>query len=991
MKKHYKFHFLVLLLGVFMSTATWAQERNVTGVVTDAADGSALPGVTIIEQGTSTGTVTDINGNYSISVNENSTLIFSFVGYESITKDVGAQSTINVNLYPDIQQLSELVVIGYGTQKRQDVTGAITTVSPEQFNKGVVGSPDQLLVGKVPGLTINRSGGDPTAKPNIQLRGPSSLTASSAPFYVIDGVPGASIDLVAPDDIESIDVLKDASSTAIYGSRAANGVIMVTTKRGKDQAPVFSYSGYVAVEEVSNRIDVLNASEYKQFLTDNGQTVAEGEAGFDTDWQDELYRTGFSQNHNLSYSGGSELTKYNASVNYFKNEGIVKRNELERVIARVGVDQEAFDGRLRMGLSLVNSMINSDHVDYGIFNGAARYLPVSPIMSDNPLYDPYGGYFQVPGRTNYNNPVSMLNNRDEERKTNLTLGMAKVGLDILPGLVLNMTGSFQREHYDRNYYMSREDFGAQALGMGYAERESLMHTEKIFESILNYSKTINENHELNLLAGYSYQNTLRNDGLKARNNTFSSDDLGSNNLLTGNGEGGSAFHFQDYPRKEESVLVSFFGRANYSFKGKYILSATLRTDGSSKFGVNDRWAMFPAVSTAWRISDESFMQDQNLFYDLKLRAGYGVSGNQNIPPYRSITLYGPQGDQFLYNGEFINSYSVVQNPNPDLKWETTTMINAGVDFGILGGRINGSVDVYSKETNDLLYEYNVSTPPYQFNRLLANGASMTNKGIEVMLNAFIIESGEFEWSSSANFAANKNEIGSLSSNIGNLSVSQRLEGGPGLDGWTGQTVSIVAPGYAIGTFYAPKYVGYDATTNETVYETKNGELVTADNLSTPGDYRVIGQALPKFTYGWSNTFSYKGFDFGFFLRGVYGNKIYNATRADLSRLNQASVTNVSKDAVEDGIFEAPVNSSRWLEDGSFLRLDNATLGYNFNLENNKYIKNARVYLTGTNLFTITKYTGVDPEVSLDGLSPGLDNRNYYPKTQSLLVGVNLSF
>src|SRR5690606_1397270 len=329
------------------------------------------------------------------------------------------------------------------------------------------------------------------------------------------------------------------------------------------------------------------------------------------------------------------------------------------------------------------------------------------------------------------------------------------------------------------------------------------------------------------------------------------------------------------------------------------------------------------------------------------------------PPYRSITLYGPQGDQFLYNGQFINSYSVVQNPNPDLKWETTTMMNAGIDFTILQGRVNGSVDVYNKETNDLLYEYNVSTPPYQFNRLLANGASMTNRGVEVMVNAYVIEVGDFTWNTTANFAANKNEIGSLSSNIANLSVSRRLEGTPGLDGWTGQTVSIVAPGYAIGTFFAPKYVGYDATTQQTIYETRNGELVTADRLNTPDDFRVIGQALPKFTYGWSNTFSYKAFDLGFFIRGVYGNKIYNATRADLSRLNQASVTNVSKEAVKDGIFEAPVNSSRWLEDGSFLRLDNATIGYNFNLADHKYFKNARIYLTGTNLFTITKYTGVD--------------------------------
>ncbi|WP_276496379.1 SusC/RagA family TonB-linked outer membrane protein [Pontibacter litorisediminis] len=969
-------------------TTNVRQEQTIRGTVTDDG-GTPLPGVTVVVKGTTRGTSTDASGNFTLSVPANATLVLSFIGFQTQEVAVGNQATFNIAMQTDTKALEEVVVVGYGTQRKQDVTGSVASLSPKEFNNGVVGTPDQLLAGKVPGLTVNRSSGDPTAGSTIQLRGPSSLTAGSSPFYVIDGVPGASIDLVAPDDIVSMDVLKDASATAIYGSRAANGVIMVTTRRGKAGAPTLSYSGYAALETVANKIDVLSADEYRRFLADNDMEVAASEDGASTDWQEEIYRNGISQNHNIGFSGGNETTRYNASVNYFNNEGIVKRNSLERVIGRLGVDQDMFEGRLRLGLSVVNTMINSNHVDYGIFNGAARFLPVSPVTSDATEYERYGGYFQVPGRTNYFNPVAMLNQRDEERNRNIMLGSAKVGVDILPGLVLDLTGSLQRENYDRNYYMRRSDFDPRALGIGYAEREGLKHTDKIFESVLNYTKNFADRHELKLLGGYSYQNTMRNDGIKAINDNFSSDELGAGNLFAGNGD--AALHFRGFPRKEESTLVSFFGRVNYSFDEKYILSATLRRDGSSKFGVNNRWAMFPSFAAAWRISEESFMQTQSLFNDLKLRVGYGISGNQNIPPYRSITLFGPQEDQFLYNGEFINSYSVIQNPNPDLKWESTSMLNVGVDFAILNGRVSGTVEYYDKQTDDLLYEYNVPTPPYQFNRLLANGATMSNKGVEIMLTGEVMSSSNFSWNSSVNFARNKNEVGSLASNVDNLNVTQRLEGYLTLDGWTGQSVSLVEPGLPLGTFYTARYIGYDENTRQTIYQTPQGELVTADQLRTPDDFQIVGQALPKFTYGWSNNFNYKSFDFGFFLRGVYGNKIFNATRADLSRLTQATSFNISQEALEDGIFEAPVASSRWIEDGSFARLEYATLGYNFNVAGLKYLKTARVYVTGQNLFVITDYTGVDPEVSLDGLAPGIDNRNYYPKTRSFLLGVNLSF
>ncbi len=992
-----------LLYGLFwlfsiLSMANFAfaadQTNSITGRITDE-QGAAVVGATVSILNSSSATSTDANGNYVLSNQTlgSKTVVVNMIGYERFQTTLtvaSGENKLDITLTAVSDELEEVVVIGYGTARRKQVTGSISSVTPEEFNRGVVSSPDQLLAGKVAGLTVNRSGGDPTAGSTMQLRGPSSLTASSSPLYVIDGIVGANIELIAPDDIVSMDVMKDASSTAIYGSRAANGVIFVTTKRGKSGAPVLSYSGYAATETVSNRVNVLTAAEHKAFVEENGLTVAPTETGYDTDWQKAITRPGVSHNHNLSLTGGSEGTRYNASLNYFNNQGIVKRSGVEKIVARVGVDQNAFEDRLKLSFNLANSINTSQHIDYGIFNGAARFVPTSPIMSDDPQYGQYGGYFQVVGRTGYMNPVAMLNQRDETRSNNTLLGNFKADLKIIDGLIWSNILSYQRTHWDRNYYMARTDFDSFALGRGFADRTALKHIDKILESYLNYNFT-RDLHSFDAMAGYSYQRTKNDDGLRGTAVGFMSDDLLDNNLNLGALPDGYN-PYSDFPHIKESLLISAYGRIGYNYDEKYLLSASIRRDGSSKFGVNNRWATFPSISAAWRLTRESFMQDQQLFSELKLRAGYGVSGNQNIDPYRSIIMFGPRDGQFFYNGKWVNAYGVNQNENPDLKWESTSMFNVGLDFEILRGRIGGTIEYYNKETKDLLYEYDVPSPPYQFNRLLANGASMNNQGVEVVLNANVYKNDNFRYSTTVNFARNVNEVGSLSSNIENIGVSQRYEGSIGLEGWTGQTASIVLPGQPLGTFYVAKYIGYDDVAKRTIYQKPSGELVTQDQISAPDDYQIMGYALPKFTYGWNNNFAYKNWDLNIFLRGVYGNQIFNATRADLSRLQQANVTNISKDALEEGIFETPlIASSRFLEDGSFLRLDNMTLGYRFDTSATKYFKQARMYVTAQNLFTLTDYTGVDPELSLGGLSPGIDNRSYYPKTRSFILGVNLTF
>ncbi|WP_288733282.1 TonB-dependent receptor [uncultured Parabacteroides sp.] len=971
------------------SNQTDSNKKKVTGTVVDV-NGLPIIGANIVEKGTTNGIITDMDGNFQLETAGNATLQISYIGYVAQSIPVGKQANLTITLKEDFQNIDEVVVVGYGSVKKSDLTGSISSISAKDFNKGISRSPDQLLAGKVPGLMVNRSSGDPNSSVTMQLRGPSSLTASTAPFYVIDGIPGASINLVSPDDIESMNVLKDASATAIYGSRAANGVIMVTTRKGRTGKPQVTYSGYAALESVSGRVNVLNADEHRAFLAEHDMSLAASDEGngAGTDWQKELLRgVGFSHSHNLSLVGGSENTKYNASVNYLSNEGIVKHSNYDRLVARIGVDQDALNNRLHIGLSVSGSFIGSDHVDYSIFNYAARWLPESPVMSDDPAYQQYGGYFQVPGRMTYYNPVAILEQRSDHRSRNILQGTGKIGLDIIDGLRFDMLTSIQTETYDQAYYQKTTDIAV--LGKGNAIREFLKNTDKLIETTLNYSKTFARQHELKLMAGYSYQKIINNDGIRGTNNYFTSDATGADNLSVGNGD--KAIHFQNYPNKRQSVLVSFFGRVNYGFDNRYLLTATLRRDGSSKFGANNKWAMFPSVSVAWKITGEKFMENQSFFQDLKLRVGYGKSGNQNIDPYTSLTLYGPQSSQFIYNDEWINSYGVTQNPNPDLKWESTSMTNIGIDYSIFGGRVSGSLEVYNKETKDMLYKYNVPSPPYQYNQLLANGASMTNKGIEFMANVVAVDNRDFSWISTFNIASNKNKIGSLASNIENLSIAERYEGTMTLEGWTAQTVSLVKPGLPIGTFYTFKYVGYDEEQQKTLYENAAGETVTIDKLKSPDDYKEVGKALPKVTFGWNNTFRYKQWDLNFFLRGMAGNKIFNASRADLSRLNQAATCNISHEAVKDGIMEAPQPSSRWLENGSFLKLDNLTLGYQFNMEKVKEIGQLRLYVTGQNLFTITKYTGVDPEVSLSGLAPGIDNRNYYPKTRSFLLGVNISF
>ena len=981
---------VILLCAIIFSVSPALSQtsRNIKGTVTDEKN-EPLPGVSVMVTGSNTGAMTDVKGNYSLTIaGNNATLRFSFIGYIQKEVTVGGSNTVNVRLLPDAKQLKDVVVIGYGTSSKRDVTGAITSIKAEEFNPGVLTTPAQLLQGKVAGLNITKSG-DPNKQPATILRGPSTLREGAAqePFYVIDGVPGASIDLLAPADIESIDVLKDASSTAIYGSRAANGVIIVTTRKSKTGQTRLNYSAYGATEKVSKTIDVLTGDELRKYLADNGVTPLAkplDDDGSNTNWQKLAQRTSYSQSHNLSYGGAGNNSDYGASVNYFKNNGILQNTSLQRTIFKGYINQRFFNDRLKLGLTLTNSATkNNDIVQTQVLSGILFYLPtVSP-------FNPDGSYKENFARTGSGtlNPLSLIDNNFIKTDNNKTLINGVAQVDILKGLKFTLSGSTQKDQNNINsYYNSKSGLVVGAGGV--ANRSAFTNTFNVVEGYLNYDREFGL-HSIKLLGGYSYQQDRTNDGFGVQTQGFSNDNLTYNNLFLSNPTSLAQIAFnQNYISTLR--LISYYGRVQYQYNDKYLLQASLREDGSSAFGLNNRHGYFPAVSAGWRIIGENFMQSIPVITDLKLRAGYGVSGNSlGFDAFTAQLIYGipPGGGKFLSNGVITNPIGPVRNPNPDLKWESTATTNIGLDFGLLGNRITGSVDYYIKKTSDLITSYQVSTTQYFVPNLTANVGKIKNSGVEVIVSAIPVKSNSFTWRTSLNFSHNKNVVESLSNDkfvAVNLPTAQL--GGKGQSFLSSQ---IIQPGYPIGTFNLWHYMGKDANGVST-YQKADGTTIASQPLST--DQRISGNAQPKFVYGFSNSFFYKNFDFNFLIRGVYGNKILNGTLAALNNPADSKFQNIPTFTLGESYkdINAYLVSDRYLESGSYLRLDNATLGYTLRPKV-KAIKSIRLYLSGNNIFVITKYRGIDPEINIGGLTPGIDNRDFYPKTRTFSFGVNASF
>ena len=978
-------HRKVLLLSalLMMCTFAFAQQGTVTGKVIDDL-GEPVIGANVIVKGTTTGVITDVDGNFSLKVNDikKNILVISFVGYNTVEEPLRGRTKVGIKLESSVINLGEVVAIGYGTQTRRQITGSVANVSEEQFNKGLTRDASDLLQGKVAGLTITSGSGDVTRGSQIRLRGTSTLQNDQGPMIVIDGVPGGDMSTVAPDDIESISVLKDASSAAIYGSRAAGGVILITTKRGSGSKTQVSYNGYVTIDNVANKPDLLNAQEWRDANKQLGNDISVFDKyNADTDWFDEILRTGFSQSHSLSLSGGSSKSNYRASYTFMDRNGISRDNSMTRHNFRFQFQQRAINDRLRISLTGSASL-----TDMSMPNGTnfIHAYVMSPVL---PVYNPDGTYMTAfNAEYDQGNPVQNMELNYRNRSNNYFYGQGDIQFEIIEGL--NAKVSLYKSRNAGDY--SRWDDPRTSIGLGdngLAQRSSNTSNRELMEWTLDYDKTFNEVHKVNALLGYSWENN-EFASQYAQVTNFAVTSMGADNLQTGNTlkignvtSGRNAYK-----------MISMFARANYSYGERYMITATLRRDGSSKFGADHKWGIFPSASAAWGISQEAFMEDVKWVSDLKLRAGWGVTGNQDgLTPYKSLELYQASGTYFN-NGAFLTAFAVSQNANPDLKWEETSMFNVGLDFQLFKGRLNGTIEYYSKQTKDMLYNYSVPTPTYVYGTIAANVGDMSNKGIEVALNFDAIRTKNFRWTTALNLSHNKNKITKLSNDL--YSTDRVYVGDPWIRGASGVTSHVVEEGYPVGQFFMLKCNGISED-GKFILEDLN-----KDGQITDDDRTYCGDAQPDLTFGWNNTFSWKNWDASFFIRGTIGNKVLNNPVAAYGNNTYISGTNAMKNDMLLKMSESSRVCSYYIEDASFARLDNMSIGYTFNTKNINWLQKARVYAAAQNLFVITGYKGLDPEVEIfrgdasdsnAGLDPGIEPRNYFPKARSFTFGVNLTF
>ena len=996
--KHGTLKAMFFVFFLLCSTVMLAQNK-VSGTVVDAS-GEPLIGVSVLEDGTTNGGITDFDGKFTLTVKSGAKLTFSYVGYTSQT--LAAANGMKVTLQEDNTVLNEVVVVGYGTMRRKDVTSSITTVQAKDLNKGVFSDPASMLQGKVAGLTVTTSG-DPNGTPSITLRGASSLREGAAmqPYYVIDGIPGVDISMVSPDDIESIDVLRDATATAIYGSKAANGVIIITTKTGgKTERTNVSYNGYVAFDKVSKTLDVASANDIRNYVKANGIDYAYDKSA-NTDWQKEVLRTGVSHNHNLSINGGGAKTKYMASINFMDRQGVVDGSHMNRLNIRSLLSSKVLKERLELSVGLNAMYGKNENMSMGKGGNGSGNEGKSVLDAMNyfnptiPIKNADGTWSTGDGSANYN-PLSIINEDPSETIWKRNQIVAKASLKIIEGLVWNANYSF--DHF-QSTFSSYHSHSTQLVPYnaynGTANRSTYFGNNHTFETYVNYDHTFAKVHKLALMAGYSWEERNTGDGFGLTVHNFFDDYLKWNQLTyAGAIDGMPAVQSGT---KEKIRNISFYGRVSYSYNSRYMLQATIRRDGSSVFADGHRWGTFPSVSAAWNVTEEPFMANQKVFDNLKLRLGYGVSGNAlGFGAYSGVATYGATGTTFVYNGNSWAILGATKLANPDLKWESTGMFNVGLDYGVLNNRINGSIEFYHKKTKDLIWNYPVSTVIYPFDTIAANVGEITNKGIEFTINFDAIRTKNFNWMTTLNLSHNKNTVDKLSND--KFQTSTFAQGDPMVAGVSanGYTQRVIE-GEPLGTFYLYEYAGTGSDGKATYYVRDANGNKTGETTSSPEykDRYIAGNAQPKLTFGWNNTLSLKNWTMTLFFTGVLGNKIYNGSRAHYTAPDFfAGGKNVLKEFITDRPYSdnlSNIPSDRFLEKGDYLRLQTLTLGYTFD-KLGDWLQSLQIYATCNNVFTITGYKGLDPEVRMDGIDPGVDYRwSTYPHTRTFMAGLRVNF
>ena len=1058
----------VAQLGAQDSTGT------VTGKVVDATTQQALPSVEVAIAGSPHRMLTHIDGSFLLSgipagIHR---LRATRIGYSPQLQDVtitpGGTVTANITLTQAAAILEAVVVTGYGTQRREAITGSVSTIDGNSANVGVVDNVNNMVQGRAAGVTIIQNNGEPGAGAQVRIRGGTSISASNEPLYVIDGVPinnvptepggfgvggepplpRSPLNLINPSDIGSITILKDAAATAIYGSRAANGVVLIETKKGSTSSGAgVEYDGYVAMASASNHLDVLNGDQYGQFVngqvsvwrSDSTSTCASrptlcsnqtvfkdsvaGKLGglspshlaalgqlvkigpnpgdttrimYNTNWENEVSRTAVTHNHNLSFAGGGEDTRYRASLNFMNQEGIAISNGFQRVQGRLNATHNAFDNRLRLGLNVTTSHTKNDYITFestagfegGVFQNVAIFNPTQPVR----VVDPASGltnYYELLGQTSVRNPVALANQITDIGQTTRTLGNATAELDLVPGLTAQVNVGVDRSDGFRNIYLPKASpVGAQYNGL--ARQSSLDNTTVTLQTLLTLRRQLGDIHSLDVVGGYEFSK-FNTGNLTTQGQGYVTDALLFNNP-------GAAQTITDFSGRDLSRQVAFFGRANYGLKDRYFLTGVLRYDGSSRFAVGHKWALFPAVSGSWRISEENFLRDRG-FSELRLRAGYGLQGNPGVPPYSSLLTLSPDpGARYPFGGVPVSGVIPTRDANPTLKWEQTAQFNVALDYGFLNNRVSGSVEYYVKNTSDLLLQVSNAQPAFAEQRL-ANVGKVRNKGLEISIDALALSRPNFTWRAGLVFAAERNRVVDLGpfSSIATGTVSGQ--------GQSNVDAQRILPGQPIGTFFGPRFLRVNAAGQQVfACVAASAGCVNGETLKpTANDYTIIGNANPDFTLGLHSQVNWGKFDLSFLIRAAVGQDVFN---------NTALVFGTKSDALQDknfllsaltdptGIHEPAIYSSRWVEGASFVRLQNLTVDYRLDVPFlSGSARSARLYVSADNLFVLTGYSGLDPEVSnlASGLNPsaGLQARSIdylsYPRPRTITGGLRLTF
>lgn len=970
-----------------LATENTQQRIKVTGTIVDKS-GEPIIGANIVEKGTTNGTISDLDGRFTLNVQSaTSVLVVSYIGYKT-TETSAKEKNTRITLTEDSELVDEVVVIGYGTQRKGDVTSAVASVKAEDFTIGKIGDAAELIKGKVAGLTIAKGSGDPNAESTIRLRGVISLAGSNTPLVLVDGIEG-NLGTVAPENIASIDVLKDASAAAIYGTRGANGVILITTKAGKrEEKTKASYSGYTALSKFGKTLDFMSAEDVRQGMT------SFTDKGYDTDWLKAITRTAFTHNHNFNISGGNQKTTYSADFTYRKEEGVIIDTYNDEMKMNFDVSHWMLNDMLKVNFNMVkglhkNSATNAnDDGASNIYRQAIIHNPTEPIWNED------GTYYENFQVNYYYNPVGMVKERKGEYDTEWTRMTGNVTLEPIKGWQTNLMLATRRSKaHDKGYYTSEYFSQKMENHTGYAYHSQNDSRTDNLEITSKYDTKF-KNHRLDALVGYSYQYNV-NEGFNANNYDFQNDFFLYNNLGIGSALKKGKAGMGSY--KNDNTLVGFFGRVSYGYANKYNALISVRHEGSSKFGDNHKWGTFPSASLGWTISNEEFMKGFDWLNNLKLRAGFGITGVIPGSSYQSLTLYNLGSSYYYENGEWKPGLEVASNPNPDLKWEKSTEFNVGLDLSVLDERLSASVDVYTKKTSDMLWWFDVPTPPNLYPQTLANVGEMRNSGIELAINATPIRTSKFEWKTTLTASHNINKLLSLSNDLYET-ANKHDEGG------LGEPISIsthrLEVGKAVGQYFGLKSVGVSEKGLWLIENPATGEAEEfTDNMLNNDQYRqYLGTGLPKVYLGWNNTFRYKNFDLSFQMTSQLGFKILNEPRAfyENNSIAYNRLKSVKK-APYGGQYtlssaQKQTIVSYYLERGDFLKMTNMTIGYTVPLSENKYIKGIRAYVSGDNLFCITGYDGLDPELSnSEATYAGIDRRDKYPVIRSFTFGVNVTF